>query len=141
MTYTYTSWTKDLETGNRFIDDQHKKLIDALNALYDAHRGGLGDQEIEKTMGFLVDYTLMHFDEEEDLAARNNYPDYLRHKRLHDGFRDVARDLLNKLLDGPPTEDFIVSVYSTIGQWVISHIMGEDFKLAAFLKAKWPKND
>ena len=64
------AWTTDLATGNADIDDQHKRLFAAVNALFDAYRSGKERQEVEKTMEFLTAYTAKHFADEEKLQEK-----------------------------------------------------------------------
>lgn len=134
--YAYTSWTPDLATGNAHIDDQHKQWIDALNALFDAHRAGRGRREVEETMDFLIDYTAKHFGEEEAMLAGCAYPDLPRHQAVHVTFKETAKELRRELIKEGPTEEFITHLYVTMGRWVIGHIKGEDFIWARYTKNK-----
>jgi hemerythrin-like metal-binding protein len=133
-TYVYTTWTPDLGTGNDTVDDQHKQLIAILNTLFDAHRNGRGRKEVELTMDFLVKYTVMHFSEEEEMLQKNSFPQLVRHKRIHAGFKDTAHELLRELILEGPTDELITRVYMTMGRWVVDHIKGEDFKWPAHLR-------
>ena len=38
--------TKDLETGNRIIDNEHRELLNAVNALLDACSAGKGRAQV-----------------------------------------------------------------------------------------------
>jgi hemerythrin len=134
MTYAYTTWSRDLETGHPLIDDQHQRLIAAVNALFDAHRNGKGRTEVERTMNFLVDYTFKHFSEEEKLQEKHKYPDYPRHKQIHAEFKETAARMADALHLNGPTDEYITHVYTTIGRWVINHIKSEDFKLVAHIR-------
>ena len=54
-------WSKDLETGNKLIDQQHQQLIQSINDLLDACSQGKGRDKIVETMQFLQSYTAKHF--------------------------------------------------------------------------------
>ena len=129
-------WSPDLETGNAVIDNQHKQLIAALNALYDAYLNGKEHQEVARTMDFLVGYTIKHFADEEALQAKHKYPDYFAHKQAHGHFRDVAQELAKQLAQDGPTDEFINQVYATVGEWLLRHIRAEDFKMATYVQGK-----
>ena len=58
-------WDSILETGYKTVDNQHKQLVAALNALIDAGRSGKGDEAVMETMDFLIGYTIKHFSDEE----------------------------------------------------------------------------
>ena len=138
--FTYTTWTPDLATGDAHIDDQHKQLIDYLNQLFDAHKSDKGSKEVKRTMVFLVDYTVKHFGDEQAFLAKHNYPDLPRHKQIHADFTATAKKLLEDLAqdisDGGPSDEFITNVYGIVGKWVINHIKGEDLKWAEYLRNK-----
>ena len=136
MAYTYTKWDPALATGHDIIDNQHKQLITAVNELFEAHRSGKGRKEVERTMDFLVAYTIKHFSDEEKLQIKSEYPHHLAHKQLHDGFKGEAEELAAALRRNGPTEEFISHVCVTIGRWVINHIKSEDFTMAAHVRSR-----
>ena len=135
MAYTYTKWDPDLATGHDIIDNQHQQLIAAVNSLFDAQRGGKGRKEVERTMDFLVEYTMKHFDDEEKLQERYDYPKYSEHKQIHAAFKDVALDLLRTLHRDGPSDELVSQVCVTIGRWIINHIKNNDFNLAAHIRS------
>jgi hemerythrin len=129
-------WDASLETGHAKIDNQHKQLITALNSIIDASREGKGQDEIFKTLDFLTGYTIMHFNTEEKLQVDYDYPDYLIHKRYHDEFKGTVGELTQRLVAEGPTEELIGEVTTTIGNWLLNHIKGDDFRMAAYVKSK-----
>jgi len=129
-------WSQDLETGNATIDNQHQQLIATVNALYEAYLSGKGREEVERTMEFLVGYTVKHFTDEEALQRKYDYPEYHEHKQAHTDFKAVALGLSAELYRDGPTDEFIRKVYVTIGEWLVNHIKGEDFKMAAYVQSK-----
>ena len=129
-------WDPSLETGHHKIDNQHKQLVSALNNLIEASRQGKGKEEIFKVMDFLTGYAVMHFATEEKLQVQYNYPDYLVHKRYHDEFKVTVGDLTARLVAEGPTEEMVALVTNTIGNWMLNHIKGDDFRMAAFIKSK-----
>jgi hemerythrin len=132
MAYTFTP---DLITGNTMIDTQHKELIKAINNLLLACSAGQGRAEITATIDFLADYTAKHFGDEEKLQQKYGYPDYINHKRYHDTFKTVVKDLGNKLKLEGPTVALVAKVNSEIAGWLLTHIKREDVKVAMHVKA------
>jgi len=122
-------WSSELETGFPAIDDEHKQLVSALNDLLIACDSGGHKTELKKTVNFLVAYTVKHFADEEAFQLQCKYPDYERHKQLHENFKLVATDLAGRLLEEGPTIALIAEVKSTVGDWLIKHIKGEDLKI------------
>jgi hemerythrin len=129
-------WDSTLETGHEVIDNQHKQMVAAVNSLLDACRSGKGDQEITRTMDFLTGYTIKHFSDEEKIQIKYGYPDYLVHKRYHDEFKVMVADLTRRLIREGPTDDIVNEVNTQIGDWLLNHIKGDDFRMAAYIKAK-----
>jgi hemerythrin len=128
-------WDSSLETGHEKIDNQHKQLIAALNSIIEASAGGKGSAEIFKTIDFLTGYTIMHFSDEEKLQVQYDYPDYLIHKRYHDEFKVTVGELTRRLVKEGPTEEMVNIVTTAVGNWLLNHIKGDDFRMAAYVKA------
>jgi len=128
-------WDSSLESGYEKVDNQHKQLVAALNNLMEASSSGKGDKAVMETLDFLTGYAVKHFADEEKLQVDHNYPDYLMHKRLHDEFKGVVVDLVQRVIKEGPTAELIQVVSSTIGAWLLNHIKGDDFRMAAFVKA------
>ncbi|MDR1302795.1 MAG: hemerythrin family protein [Treponema sp.] len=129
-------WDSTLETGHEVIDTQHKQLFDAINKLLDTCQVGKGSEELTKNLDFLNSYTIKHFFDEEKIQQKYKYPDYPNHKQYHDGFKSTVRDLTHRLIWSGPTEELIKEVRSSIGDWLVSHIKIQDFKLAKYIKAQ-----
>jgi hemerythrin len=129
-------WDSSLETGYDKVDNQHKQLVAALNNIIEASRNGKGNDEIFKTLDFLTGYTIMHFADEEKLQVKYDYPDYLIHKRYHDEFKITVGELTGRLVREGPSEEVVNTVTTAIGDWLLNHIKGDDFRMAAYVKAK-----
>jgi len=128
-------WDSSLETGYQKVDNQHKQLVTAVNNLMEASASGKGDRAVLETLDFLTGYAIKHFADEEQLQIDYKYPEYLTHKRLHDEFKLVVGDLTARVAKEGPTTEIIDIVSSTIGSWLLNHIKGDDFRMAAFVKA------
>lgn len=128
-------FTKDLETGNSVIDSEHRQLIDAVNSLLDACAKGQGRTQLLNTANFLLNYTKKHFSDEEAIQMKNHYPDYARHKKIHDDFKKTAADLVSKIENEGPTVANVGQINTLLAGWLLNHIKGEDKKLANYLKS------
>ena len=89
-----------------------------------------------KTIDFLASYKVQHFHDEEELQKQSNYPDYLRHRQIHEDFKVVAANLAERLSTEGPTVALVAEVYSSLGDWLLNHIKGDDFKMAAYLQSR-----
>ena len=128
-------WDSSLESGYDKVDNQHKQLVVAVNNLMEASKSGKGDAAVMETLDFLTGYAVKHFSDEEKLQVDYNYPDYLNHKRIHDEFKGKVGEIVQKVRKEGPSELIISEVSSTIGAWLLNHIKGDDFRMAAFVKA------
>ena len=129
-------WDSYLETGFERIDSRHKELISALNNIISAFRRGKGREELYKTLYFLTGYTAMLFSYEEELMIENSYPGFPSHKHCHDEFSETVENLARQLIDDGPSDDLVITVTTTIGNWLLNHIRIDDFNMAFYVKSK-----
>jgi len=134
-------WDSSLETGYDKVDNQHKQLVAAVNNLMEASSLGKGDQAVMETLDFLTGYTIKHFMDEEKLQVQFNYPDYLNHKRIHEEFKTYVGTLVARVKEEGPSGKVITEVTSAVGSWLLNHIKGDDFRMAAFVKAAEAKSN
>lgn len=130
------TWVKDLETGNAMIDTQHKQLIQAINNLLEACAKGQGRTQIDETLKFLDNYILSHFQDEEALQRKYQYPDYINHKQYHEGFKKTVKEIVEEYKKGGATIILVGKVNKSIAEWLINHIKKEDKKVAEHIKNK-----
>lgn len=129
-------WSKDLETGNAQIDNEHKQLIQASNRLLEACAAGKGRSELANTVDFLTQYTKTHFSHEEALQVRYRYPDYANHKRYHETFIKIVENLSSRLKTEGPTVQLVAEINKQLAGWLINHIKTEDAKVAKHIQGR-----
>ncbi|MCL2144579.1 MAG: hemerythrin family protein [Endomicrobia bacterium] len=130
------NWDPRLETGNNTIDAQHKSMFAALNDFIAVKEQGKAVSEIQKTMEFLAQYIIQHFDDEEKLQEECGYPHILEHKNSHENLRNRLSNILKKL-DGKNYDNKIVEqTIRLMADWLTYHIKGFDFNLAAYIRNK-----
>ena len=127
-------WDEALATNHPKIDEQHKALIDAFNNLYEAIGKGRARQEGSRTLLFLTNYTVQHFQMEEDLMDQVHYPDAARHKKLHHDLVVKLSSLMKNYVSG--AENLTGSTLEFLEGWLVEHIQGEDCRLAEFLRGR-----
>ena len=125
--------TKDLETGNAFIDKEHRDLLKAVNQLLDACSKGQGRASMEPTIKFLNNYVEQHFSHEEQLQQQSRYPGIVPHRAFHTQYKKTLRDITSSISPAGPTVAELGRLNGHIGV-LITHIRTEDKKLGAFLK-------
>ncbi|MCU7832335.1 MAG: bacteriohemerythrin [gamma proteobacterium symbiont of Lucinoma myriamae] len=127
-------WNDELSVGINSIDEQHKKLINMINALNDALLSGQTKQVLSEIFDELAVYTVEHFDYEEELFARYGYSESQAHKNEHSALTEQVNNLQQKVKKG----DFMISieVMHFLKDWLTQHILKTDKAYAGFLKEK-----
>ena len=129
-------WSSDLETGVRAIDLQHEELINMLNELDAAHCGGCDPSVLGDVLQRLGAYAVFHFGTEESLMAALPPGDQhaADHLRQHGGFiEQLAQMRVLSSQDGPRAMEAVIDF---LNGWLYEHILKEDRKLAALLRAR-----
>ncbi|MCJ7681587.1 MAG: bacteriohemerythrin, partial [Candidatus Aminicenantes bacterium] len=92
-------WDDSLSVGIEQIDDQHRLLIDKLMELSDAYNKGHEQNELLKTLSFLIDYTDFHFTTEEQEMEKHKYPGLAEQKKQHKEFITTLDNILDDYKD------------------------------------------
>jgi len=126
------SWTDDLTTGSSLIDGDHRKLVELVNAFFQAMQGGQGNAQVSKAMKHLIAYTGEHFAREEAEMARIQYVAALAHRTEH-------TKLIKQLVELKEMQDAggrmnTPAVADFLSLWLREHILAADMKLATALK-------
>jgi hemerythrin len=128
-------WGKSMETGNQTIDGQHRELVDKVNGLLEAMKQGRGKEVIGDVLVFLGSYAVSHFNEEEKLMARSNYPEREAHRKIHEAFKTDFGRLVQDYDASPASSALTIEVQRRVGDWLRNHILDVDKKLGAHLAA------
>ena len=128
-------WTPDLMTGNAVVDAEHRELIALIDKLELVGDGPEGSG-IAEALDELTDYVFVHFQMEEKLMRREDYPaDRLEaHVAEHRKLEQRTGELVKQYSDGAlSTVDPIVSF---LYDWLQDHIQQVDRAMASYLRAK-----
>ncbi|MCB2212692.1 bacteriohemerythrin [bacterium] len=129
-------WDDSYNIGVPQIDEQHKRLFAIIDELTIALRQGKGTQIIANTFARLADYTHYHFESEEFIMQRYNYPRIDEHKTMHVEFKRSLAILISRWQDGEMMVN--VDTYNTLRDWirehVTSHTRNADQSLGIFIR-------
>ena len=123
-------WSDDFAIGHAGIDDDHRRLLSLFNEFSMAVNAGKGSAIIRGVLDELVDYTHYHFAREELMMLETQYPEFLRHKKMHDTFIRQVDDVCHHLDVGSDLSAFLLSF---LAKWLSGHILGADRTLGRHL--------
>lgn len=127
----FITWTSDISV-NEEIDEQHKNLFELLNKMHESVTAGAEQGTIAKILISLIDYTVEHFETEEQYFALNSYPDIEEHKKEHVELTQKAIELQQQFKDGNLTISF--ELLDFLYDWLTNHTSNSDKKFSNFLK-------
>ncbi|ANA39328.1 bacteriohemerythrin [Geobacter anodireducens] len=128
------SWSDSLSVKVKQFDDQHKKLVDMVNQLFDAMKAGKGNQVMGDILKSLIQYTQTHFAAEERVLKQHGYPDLEAHKKEHNALVMQVLDLQKQLQEGKSV--LTQHVMTFLRDWLSKHIQGDDKKYGVYLNGK-----
>ena len=125
------SWNDSYTVHVESIDKQHKMMMRLINDLHNISSADSRDDEIDKALAELADYTKDHFDYEESFLRKYHYPFFRAHQEEHAAFfRSIDRIKKEVSMLGENHRrrliDFMVS-------WLKNHIMHEDKQYVCFM--------
>jgi hemerythrin len=130
----YLKWKNKYSVNVAEIDEQHKKLFDLVNAMYDAMHAGKGSDMIGTVIEEFVDFTDYHFKAEERLLLQHGYPDFEEHKVMHDALVRKAQSIKEAFDSGnSPTT---IEVMLLLANWLNLHILDEDQKYKPYVEGE-----
>jgi hemerythrin len=127
------TWDQSYSVKVKRCDDDHQRLFHVMNALYEAMRLGKGRSVIGQIVGELSDYTQTHFQAEEALMERANYPGLAGHRVEHQRFVGRVAEFQKDLDAG--TGGNSVAVLEFLKDWLVKHIKKLDQGYSAHLNA------
>ena len=127
-------WDESLSVGVELIDDQHKTWLQRYNDLVSAVESRQGPREIARTLGFLVDYTELHFATEQKHMTDTGYPGLEDHKTEHEGLTEALGNLVDDFQEEGATHILADFLHTFLGNWLIEHIRQVDALFGAYLK-------
>ena len=131
--------TSDMLTGVATIDEQHKELVKRLNDALSMGTQAASKEETQKTLGFLGEYIVKHFNDEEALQRKCNYGKYEWHKGQHQEYINEFKKLREEFAVNGASPKFTVSLNVSLTNWIVKHIKTVDVDFGKHYQAQNPK--
>lgn len=122
-------WESKYEIGLPKIDAQHQTLVEMLNNLYAARQTDQVQEVVESTLDALIEYTKVHFADEEAAMREAQYPYLEKHRVAH---LDLADQVL--LMRGNETATF--ELLNFLSEWLKFHIYGADREFGSYMRER-----
>lgn len=129
----YLVFTSSLSVNYEPMDNQHKKWIDLFNEIYQCYVNNGSPEEIKQVIKNLVDYTIWHFDFENKMMEKYNFPNYSEHKYQHDDILEEVEKIYSKIQAGDKSV-LVSNILEFLKKWLISHILKTDVALGSYLE-------
>ena len=132
-------WSKKFATGSLTLDQQHRVLIDHINALEEhLHATQPTPEAMEcliNLVDYITDYADVHFKVEEQCMDRFRCPAHAENQQAHEQFQEVIgkfrREFDRRGLKG----DLLKTLHEFMERWIQGHILKIDSQLQPCMRA------
>ena len=130
----YFQWADDMVIDNGPIDQDHRRLVEQVNALHTATTEGRGQEVVGALLEALIHDTVQHIQREEQQMAALGYPHLEQHQKGHALFVADLHGLRTKYQSGGIT---VAAQLSTLlRDWLSLHIRRYDKEMVGFIRQK-----
>lgn len=130
-------FTKDYLTGIDSIDQEHARLFEIANELYDLMQDRLITDKYDKIIDLiqeLRDYTKTHFKNEEAYMTSINYQHIWSERHQHLMFIKKLDEIDLTQVDDKQQE-YVIQLLDFLARWLQGHIKGADKRIGEAVKA------
>lgn len=131
------AFTAKYHTGIESVDKEHSRLFDTIRETNDLiHNNLLYDKydEIVHLLDELREYTKIHFEDEEAVMEKLNYPGLDEQKRAHAAFVDklmsIDLDKMDEIDDNQ--QEYLYELIDFLAGWLVNHILKMDIDIGVY---------
>ena len=117
-------WGAEYNTGNEKIDDQHRLIFDAANALFAAVKKGTESNILDQSFDLLLKYTNTHFRDEEEYYENIGSSLLKAQQHEHQMLINELRELWHEKRHG--SSDAGTDLDYWLEKRLVPHIIAED---------------
>jgi len=134
-------WSKRYRVNVKKLDKQHLHIAELVNAVNDKIKARADSKEIVTGFTELIDFTKSHFETEEALMKKLDYPDRKRHRKEHKELVNLLSDVRKQFKrEAKALGDFDYDVakdwLAIHSDWFSVHLVHSDKDFGAFLNTK-----
>ncbi len=123
------NWKEEYSVAIKELDQQHKKLFDLINLLYDSYIRKENDDVVEEILLDLKDYAFVHFRDEEKYFTEEKlleHDECQAHFSQHHYFISQINKFQSKYKSHDPSLQYEMILF--LQEWITNHIMKSDKK-------------
>jgi len=124
---------KELASGIKKIDEQHRRLSELLDLFYSGQKMGYSKEKLDKVLDELIKLNVEHMLTEEALMERTGYPGFEKHKREHEFMKRKIAEILMKRKKG---KEYLVDTLGFFKKATYEHLKNFDKDFINFLNDK-----
>lgn len=132
-------WKDEYKIGVELIDTQHQELFNRLGDFIQTVRSegekSEKKKEVENTLNFMGEYVTTHFNAEEALQKKYNYPGYEEHHQIHEKFKAEIAEFQKEYQQNEYDEDFVMEFSGRLLTWLINHVASTDQDIGDHINA------
>ena len=122
-------WKESYRLGVDRIDEQHIELFRMTEELIRAIERRTSTEAYQKALGFLKDYVIYHFADEEQYQASIGYSGLAEHQKEHREFTSTVLDYEKKLEANGYDLATLKDLAGMLTAWLIYHVADTDQKI------------
>ena len=126
-------WTEAFSTGSLILDQQHRLLIENINALAgQLHLNNPTRADVEFSVNlvdFLAEYAELHFKAEEECMEEYRCPVHAQNQEAHQQFLEFIRDYRRQLEIHGFSVERLRALHHLMETWIREHILKIDTQL------------
>lgn len=125
-------WTNDYRVGVESLDDDHILIFSLVNHIDDAHLMGTDEKTIGEILKVLIDQTMAHFQREEMLMKKKEFPDLDTHTNEH---RNIIKELQSfyDTYQDNPSAAISGEIVKMLSAWLEEHVLKTDMRYGPYL--------
>lgn len=109
------------------MDNEHKKLIEIMNSLYEKNKQNAPKEDLLKHITDLLDFVVIHFQHEEAHLEKIRFPGLTNHKGIH---QRLLSQLRQHKVDFESSQSGKISekFFEFLSLWLAAHIQHIDMQ-------------
>lgn len=129
-------WKEKYKIGVPLIDAQHEELFARVTTFVETLRSDKAWDEkvnsVNDTLGFMKDYVVTHFRDEEAYQEEIGYPGLDEHRKTHQDMVSYVGSISEQYEQNGYKEITMQQFAGKLVTWLVNHVVADDQKIADY---------